>query len=150
METFKFRAFLDTNVLLDVLCTPKRPSAEASATIFQAVRTGIFEGFITTQSLIDAAYILSRLSGRFDREAFGQCVLAMTNYLNINAINVFDIRNAIIRSDGDLEDDAQFAHAEALGCDAIITSGRSFRQLESDSGPQFFTPESFVARLRGY
>lgn len=150
METFKFRAFLDTTVLLDVLCTPKRPSAEASATIFQAIRTGIFEGFITTQSLIDAAYILSRLSGRFDREAFGQCVLAMTNYLNINAINVFDIRNAIIRSDGDLEDDAQFAHAEALGCDAIITSDRSFRQLESDSGPQFFTPESFVARLRGY
>jgi predicted nucleic acid-binding protein len=150
METFKFRAFLDTNVLLDVLCKPKRPSADASATIFQAIRTGIFEGFITTQSLIDAAYILSRLSGRFDREAFGQCVLAMTNYLNINAINVFDIRNAIIRSDGDLEDDAQFAHAEDLGCDAIITSDRSFRQRKDDSGPQFFTPESFVARLRGH
>lgn len=150
METFKFRAFLDTNVLLDVLCTPKRPSAEASETIFQAIRTGIFEGFITTQSLVDAAYILSRLSGRFDREAFGQCVLAMTNYLNINAINVFDIRNAIIRSDGDLEDDAQFAHAEDLGCDAIITSDRTFRQRKDGSGPQFFTPESFVARLRGH
>lgn len=150
METFKFRAFLDTNVLLDVLCTPKRPSAEASETIFQAIRTGIFEGFITTQSLVDAAYILSRLSGRFDREAFGQCVLSMTNYLNINAINVFDIRNAIIRSDGDLEDDAQFAHAEDLGCDAIITSDRTFRQRKDGSGPQLFTPESFVARLRGH
>ena len=150
METFKFRAFLDTNVLLDVLCTPKRPSAEASETIFQAIRTGIFEGFITTQSLVDAAYILSRLSGRFDREAFGQCVLAMTNYLNINAINVFDIRNAIIRSDGDLEDDAQFAHAEDLGCDAIITSDRTFRPRKDGPGPQFFTPESFVARLRGH
>lgn len=150
METFKFRAFLDTNVLLDVLCTPKRPSAEASATIFQAVRSGIFEGFITTQSLIDAAYILSRLSGRFDREAFGQCVLAMTNFLNINAINVFDIRNAILHSDGDLEDDAQFAHADALGCDAVITSDRSFRNRKADSGPQLFTPESFASRLRGH
>lgn len=70
MAGSKFRAFLDTNVLLDVLCTNRRPSAEASATLFQAIRSGILEGFITTQSIIDAAYILSRLSGNFDRDAF--------------------------------------------------------------------------------
>ncbi len=145
----KFRAFLDTNVLIDVLCTPGRPSAEASVTIFQAIRSGFLEGFITTQSIIDAAYILSRLSGRFDREAFGRCILAMSDYLNINAIHIFDIRDAILHGSGDLEDDSQFAHADALGCDAIITSDKSFRRRETGSGPQFFTPESFVTRLRG-
>lgn len=149
MAGSKFRAFLDTNVLLDVLCTPKRPSAEASATIFQAIRSGILEGFITTQSIIDAAYIISRLSDRFDRDAFGGCILAMMNYLNINTIHILEIRDAILRGDGDLEDDSQFAHADALGCDAIITSDKSFRRRETDSGPQFFNPESFVARLRG-
>lgn len=146
----RFRAFLDTNVLIDVLCTPKRPSAEASATIFQAIRSGILEGFITTQSIIDAAYILSRLSGRFDRDAFGECILAMTNYLNINSIHIFDIRDAILRGSEDLEDDAQFAHADALGCDAIITSDKSFHQRKANSGPQLFTPETFVAHLRGH
>ena len=150
METFKFRAFLDTNVLLDVLCTPKRPSAEASAVIFQAVRSGIFEGFITTQSILDAAYILSRQGGSFDREAFGQCILSMMNYLNINAIHLFDIRDAVLHGDGDLEDDAQFAHAEALACDAIITSDRGFRSRKGTDGILFFTPETFVARLRGH
>ena len=150
MAGSKFRAFLDTNVLLDVLCTPKRPSAEASATIFQAIRSGILEGFITTQSIIDAAYIISRLSSCFDRDAFGECILAMSNYLNINAIHILEIRDAIFRGDGDLENDSQFAHADALGCDAIITSDKSFRRRETGSGPQFFTPESFVTRLRGH
>ena len=149
MVTFKFRAFLDTNVLLDVLSTSERPSSEASEQIFEAIRSGIFEGFITTQSIIDAAYILSRQRSRFDREAFGQCILSMMNYLNINAIHPFDIRDAVLHGKGDLEDDSLFAHAEALGCDAIITSDRKFRQQKEASGMLFFTPEAFLARLRG-
>lgn len=48
----------------------------------------------------------------------------------------------------DLEDDAQFAHADALGCDAIITSDRGFRSHKGTDGILFFTPETFVARLR--
>lgn len=150
MVTFKFRAFLDTNILLDVLSTSERPSSEASEQIFEAIRSGIFEGFITTQSIIDAAYILSRQRSRFDREAFGQCIISMMNYLNINAIHPFDIRDAVFHGKGDLEDDSLFAHAEALGCDAIITSDRKFRQQKEASGMLFFTPEAFLARLRGH
>ena len=71
MVTFKFRAFLDTNVLLDVLSTSERPSSEASEQIFEAIRSGIFEGFITTQSIIDAAYILSRQRSRAHRPVSG-------------------------------------------------------------------------------
>lgn len=149
MVELKFKALLDTNVLLDVLCTPKRPSADASALIFQAIRSGYLEGVITTQSILDAAYILSRTAGRFDREAFGQCILSITNYVNTNAIHLFDIRDAILRSNGDLEDDTLFAHADAEGCDAIITSDREFRRRKESSGLPIFTPEAFVARLRG-
>ena len=149
MVTFKFRAFLDTNVLLDVLSTSERPSSEASEQVFEAIRSGIFEGFITTQSIIDAAYILSRQHSRFDREAFGQCILSMMNYLNINAIHPFDIRDAVFHGKGDLEDNALFAHAEAEGCDAVITSDRKFRLQKETSGMPFYTPDAFAARLRG-
>ncbi len=145
MEPVRFRAFLDTNVLLDVLCTHGRPSSEASAIIFQAIRSGYLEGFLTTQSIIDAAYILSRTAKPFDRESFGQCILSIMNYVNINAIHMLEIRDAILNGNGDLEDDSLFAHAEALGCDAIITSDRAFRNRKEDSGIQFFTPESFIA-----
>lgn len=150
MVNFKYRVFLDTNVLLDVLCTPDRPSAASSRLIFEAIRTGIFEGFLTTQSILDAAYILSRLCEPFSRDGFGQSILKMSNYLNIESIHIFDIRDAILRAEGDLEDDSLFAHADALGCDAVITSDRSFRNRKADSGPQLFTPESFAARLLGH
>lgn len=68
MVNFKYRVFLDTNVLLDVLCTPDRPSAASSRLIFEAIRTGIFEGFLTTQSILDAFYILSRQGSPSSRE----------------------------------------------------------------------------------
>lgn len=37
MVNFKYRVLLDTNVLLDVLCTPDRPSAASSRLIFEAI-----------------------------------------------------------------------------------------------------------------
>lgn len=56
--------------------------------------------------------------------------------------------DAILHGDGDLEDDALFSHADAEGCDAIITSDREFRRRKESSGLPFYTPEAFVARLR--
>ena len=149
MGRFKYRAFLDTNILVDVLSATPRPSTEASQLIFEAVRSGIFEGFITTQSILDAAYILSRLSAPYDRDRLGRSILQISNYLNIESIHIFDIQDAILHAQGDLEDDSLFARADALGCDAVITSDRGFRNREDGSGPEFFTPEDFVSRLRG-
>lgn len=149
MGRFKYRAFLDTNILVDVLCAAPRPSTEASQLIFEAVRSGILEGFITTQSILDAAYILSRLSEPYDRDRLGRSILQMSNYLNIESIHIFDIQDAILHAEGELEDDSLFARADALGCDAVITSDRGFRNREDGSGPEFFTPEDFVSRLRG-
>lgn len=148
MEKNKFKVFLDTNVLLDVLSVPQRASADASRIVVQAVFSGIVEGVLTTQSILDAAYILSRTSDSFDREGFGRCVLTLMNYFYVDSIHIFDIRDAIKDSDGDFEDDAQFAHAQAEGCDAIITSDREFRRRKGASGILFFSPEEFVERLQ--
>lgn len=149
MVNFKYRVFLDTNVLLDVLCTPDRPSAASSRLIFEAIRTGIFEGFLTTQSILDAFYILSRQGGPSSREAFGQSILSLSNFINIESIHIFDIKDAILSCGKDLEDEAIFAHACEKGCDAIITSGRHFREQKAGKGPLMFTPEAFAARLCG-
>ena len=59
----KQRVFLDTNIILDVLSSDNRNHREASRKIFQAMRNEDFEGFITTQSIIDAQYILSKEKG---------------------------------------------------------------------------------------
>lgn len=70
------------------------------------------------------------------------------NYFYVDSIHILDIREAIKDSDGDLEDDAQFAHAQAEGCYAIITSDREFRRRKGTSGILFFSPEEFVERLQ--
>ena len=53
MAENKQRVFFDTNVLVDVLVGEIRPSHNASLQMFQAARAGLFEAFITTQSMID-------------------------------------------------------------------------------------------------
>ena len=106
MDAIKFKALLDTNVLLDVLCTSERPSAKASEVIFQAIRDGYLEGVVTTQSILDAAYILSRIGESFDRKAFGRSILAMMNFINIHSIHFLDVRDAILHPGTELEDDA--------------------------------------------
>ena len=149
MDAIKFKALLDTNVPVDVLASPDRPSAEASRIIFQAIRSGYLEGVITTQSILDAAYILSRTAPSYDPETFGRRILSIMNYVNVDSILSFDIRDAILHPGGDLEDNALFAHAEAEGCDAVITSDRKFRLQKETSGMPFYTPDAFAARLRG-
>lgn len=149
MVTFKYRAFLDTNVLLDVLCVPERPSAASSRLIFESIRAGILEGILSTQSILDAHYILSRLGDASGHEALGQSILSLSNYLNIESIHIFDIKDAIRAGAKDLEDEALFAHAYGMGCDAIITSDRVFRKHKTGAGPEMFTPDTFAARLRG-
>ncbi|MBO5546114.1 MAG: PIN domain-containing protein [Bacteroidales bacterium] len=148
MDRLPFKVFLDTNVLLDVLCAPRRPASEASLTIFQAIRSGLFEGMLTVQSIVDASYILSREEPS-GPEAFKRRILSMLNYINVESVSAFDVRDAIRHGGPDFEDAVQFACADAAGCDAIITSDRKFRHQRegSESGILFFSPEAFVARM---
>ena len=148
MGKVKYKVFLDTNVLLDVLCPDNRPSSGASRIIFQAAYSGLMEAVITTQSILDAAYILSRVNDHFDREAFGRCIMSMMDFMTVDPIHIFDIRDAILRPRKGLEDDAQAEHAQAEGCDAIITSDRDFLRRNDGSGILFFSPEEFVERMR--
>lgn len=106
------------------------------------------EAVITTQSILDAAYILSCVNDHFDKEAFGRCVLSMMDFMTIDSIHIFDIRDAIFRPGRDLEDDAQAEYAQAEGCDAIITSDRDFRRRSDSSGILYFSPEEFVELMR--
>ena len=148
METRKIKALLDTNVLLDLLSSADRPSSEASRMIFQAIRSGFLEGVLTTQSILDANYILSRCEN-FSFEAFGQCILSLRNFVNIGYLDLFDIQDAIRHPGGDFEDGAHFAHAEAEGCDVLVTSDRQLLKRESSSGMLVLTPAQLIARMSG-
>ena len=142
----KYRVFLDTNIILDVLSSDYREHRESSRCIFQAIRNGDIEGFITTQSIVDSEYILSR-ERNYRKEQFGKMMLFIMSFINITQIDGLSIREALKNPTGDFEDDAQFAQADGEGFDIIVTSDRRFIARRTDNGPLFLTPEEFIERM---
>lgn len=142
------KVFIDTNVLLDILI--ERPSSKAARDIFYAVKCGKIEGVITTQSIVDAAYVLRKRGQEF-LDAYYERAVQLFNYFNEEQLNAFDMLYASRHMSGDFEDDVQFARAVDCCCDAIITNDREFRKTHEGEDPhiQFFTPEEFIAKLTG-
>ncbi|MBR5432358.1 MAG: type II toxin-antitoxin system VapC family toxin [Bacteroidales bacterium] len=141
----KIKAFLDTNVLLDVLQT-SRPGSEYSPVIFQAIWDRKIEAVVTTQSLIDAAYMAEKAGVQ---QVFLDFANKCCDYINIDSINSFDIRFACKNYQGDFEDDAQYYRAQDTRCDVFVTSDKDFHKKYQGRDPflQFLTPQEFVKRM---
>lgn len=141
----KVKVFVDTNVLLDVLCSGRRGS-RASEIVFQAVKDGILEGVLSTQSLVDASYILCQ--GKISDE-LGRSFLSLMHIFNICHADMFCLRDAIRQPLADLEDAVQFACAQEQVCDVFLTRDKEFIQSHTDDGGCmcFLSPEEFVSRI---
>ena len=142
----KQRVFLDTNIIIDVLSTGYREHKEASRCVFQAIRNGEMEGYMTTQSIVDSQYVLSREKS-FPMQRFSQVMLYIMSFINITQIDGLSIREALKNPTGDFEDDAQFAQADAEGFDVIVTSDHRFLARRNESGSLFMTPEELIAKM---
>ena len=143
----KIKAFLDTNVILD-LFLEGRKSTPASNAIFQAVFDGKIEAVITTQSLLDAYYIYcDAQNGEWN--LFLNLVNRILNYVNVDAIQTFDLRWAGQHFSGDFEDDAQLSRALDTCCDVYVTNDKKFRARHSVGHEflQFMSPDEFLARM---
>ena len=138
------KALIDTNVLLDHFVQDRDPNGHAR-TIFAAVRAHKIEAVITIQSILDAAYVaLDRKGIRLDQ--FKNTLLGMFNYVNISHIDSFEIRDALLSEELDIEDNAQYAHAYSEACDVIITNDRKFIQRKKTGDILMMTPEEFVGK----
>ncbi|MBQ1655617.1 MAG: PIN domain-containing protein [Bacteroidales bacterium] len=140
------RVFLDTNIILDVLSSGTRLHREASRKIIQAVCNGEMEAFITTQSILDTQYVLSK-EGSFSFSKFSQVMLFIMSFVNVIQIDGLSIREALKNPTGDFEDDAQFIQADSEGFDVIVTSDRRFLSRQEDNGPLLLSPEGLIARM---
>ena len=141
------RVFIDTNVLIDTLI-PGRTSAEASACIFKLIRTTSMEGWMTTQSIIDAAYITAKSPG-YDDKRFRQVIGDLLSYVNVGGIGYFDLEYAINATEiDDIEDCAQAFFADYNNCDIIISGDKDFRIPNKMEPTPVMTPKAFLDRLR--
>ena len=138
------RAFLDTNVLLDCL-VEGRPSCLSSAIIWDAAKSNRFEVFVTTQSILDMAYIALKAD---KGEIVKDFILWMVNHVNIRYIDSFDIINALKSDHVDLEDNAQLSRADMEGCDVFVTNDRKILNRTDLQPLIVMTPEQFVDKMR--
>ena len=138
---------LDTNILLDIL-VPGRPCSRESAIIFQTARQSSLEAFMTTQSILDAAYVVAKSPG-YDPALFRETISGLLRYINIHGIDSFNLRNAIRTSEvNDIEDCSQIYFANEYHCSIIITSDRRFPLPAKLKGLTVLTPQEFVSHLK--
>lgn len=118
------KAFLDTNVLLDLLMK-SRLGHEAATAILQVVRSGDISACMTTQSIIDAAYIQTQRC-KAPTAAFKEAIALLSGIVEILPILPEDIALANRSPIEDYEDAAQLACAQRSGCDVIVTSDKKY------------------------
>ena len=141
------KAYIDTNVLIDILI-PGRQNARESSAIFNFSRTGSLELCLSTQSIIDAAYITSRSPG-FDLARFRAVIGDLMTFVNVHGISHFSLRSALEEdSVRDIEDCAQAFFAGEYFCDIIISSDKNFPLPSRLKTLPVFTPKEFLSRLK--
>ena len=143
----KIKAFLDTNVLMDVL-QKGRPSCSFSQMVFQAVWDHKIEAVLTTQSIVDSSYVAQKAGLQ---KAFFDMVNKCCDHINIEQINSFDIRFACQNYTGDFEDDSLFYRAIDCNCDVFVTSDKKLRETYQGKHKnlRIMSPEEFVSNMTG-
>lgn len=139
------KALIDTNVLLDHFVGNRDPEG-FSGLILAAARSHKIEAVITSQSILDAAYVATGSRGA-GLDCFKKTMLSIFNYVNVSYIDLFEMREALLSPDTDVEDNAQYAHALSEACDVIITNGRIFIQRKTPGEILMMTPEEFVGKM---
>jgi predicted nucleic acid-binding protein len=111
------RAFVDTNVLLDVLAN-RRPFYENAARIWTLAESGKIEALISVISFNNVYYVVRRVS---DRKTAEQALQLMRNVFVAVPLTVQILSQAIDAGFSDFEDAIQFHSAVHSGAERIIT-----------------------------
>jgi predicted nucleic acid-binding protein len=101
--------------------------------------------YISTQSIVDAAYIMSH-TYKYDISRFKDSVRMINGNFNIVSITAEDIIAASGSPIEDFEDAAQVSCAGRHGCRAILSADANLKKC---SPIPVFTPEEFIAKLTG-
>lgn len=134
------KAFLDSNVLLDLLVIrDDERLREDAATLLQLGKDGLIELYMNALSIPTIAYILKGHTNLQKRRIIKE-LLSMIRVLPSTEEHISDMIDSRI---GDIEDALQFQSALEGDCDLIVSRDRDLR---SGSLP-VFTPEELLKQI---
>jgi predicted nucleic acid-binding protein len=135
------RILFDTNVILDVLLD-RKPYAEASATVWEAVEKGSVEGLLAAHAVTTIHYLVRKETGAAKTR---RIVPAILRVFGVAGVDGAVIQEALQLSCGDFEDAVTAAAARYAKCEFIVTRDpKGFR----GSPVRCLTPEAIIPVLR--
>lgn len=115
------RVLIDTNVVLDFL-QEREPFVENAARLFKHIDAGEVEGFIAATTITNIYYIVRRAAGRAVAQ---DAITQVLSDLNICAVDLEVLEQALELNFEDFEDAVQYACAVVYRVDAIVTRDAS-------------------------
>ena len=141
------KAFIDTNVLLDYL-VPERRGHQDALYVFKMILEHKIEALITTQSVLDAAYIGQKYKDTFVQE-FKNTIKHLIWRTNMSSIDAFQLNQALLSPEPDLEDNAQISCAYNECCDVFLTGDKALLARTVPKPMRIMTPSDFIAQCKG-
>lgn len=111
------RVLIDTNVVLDLL-QEREPFVKNAARLFERIDAGEIEGFITATTITNIYYIIRKAAGKVVAQ---DAISQILSDLNICAVDLNVLEQALALNFEDFEDAVQYACAVVHNLDAIVT-----------------------------
>lgn len=135
------RAFIDTNVLLDVLAE-REPFYEHSSAVWALAEQGPLEGLVSAVSFTDVFYIVRRWGGP---DSAREALLALRDVFCPAVCDAPVINQAIDSQLGDFEDAVQYFSALRADADCLLT--RNPDDFPRRPAIPVLSPREFLAQL---
>ena len=134
------RAFLDTNILIDILLR-REGFYEAASNIVNLGITGDIELCATSMSFATTVFVSRKVLGYTNSVTALQ---SLEKYIQIVPMDAAQCHSSLFSSMPDFEDMLQYEAALASMCDVIITRNKKHFPK---NGIQILTPVEFLSQL---
>lgn len=131
------KAFIDTNVLIDLLL--ERDGCQDAATILLCQKEQKCSLFLSSLTMANIAYILRK---KFKGIALYNALNKLKTFFSVVSLTADNVESALMLQATDFEDALQYFSAKAIGVDCIVT--RNVKDFPFSELP-VLTPKDFLA-----
>ena len=135
------KALIDTNVILDVLCS-RENFVRFSSMVWKCCETNRIKGYISALSVPNIVYILRK---ELDPVRTKQVIDTLFLIFNVADLRAADLKKAGAVNSGDYEDALQMICAERIRADYIVT--RNTADFAKSRVPAI-TPYELIGKLQ--
>ena len=134
------RLFLDTNVMMDLLCE-RKPHYDAAAKLMVLKEEGLIQIMVSSLSFVTCHYVMSKTIGKISTSEMLKKFRILCEVAEVDEIN---IDKSLFSKFTDFEDAVQYFSALKANADCVIT--RNSKDFILSEIP-IFSPQEFLSSI---